>query len=76
MSWLAEAGTIFNDFMTRRIIDKLRINRVGNGIVPFGLNALDLASHANAIDAAIGSKPANQNRHIKFAAFAINDIGE
>ena len=62
--------------MARRIIDKLRINRVGNGIVPFGLNALDRTAHANAINAAIGSKPANQNRHVKFAAFAIDDIGE
>ncbi len=76
MSGLAKAGTIFNDFMARRIIDKLRINRVGNGIVPFGLNALDRTNHTNAIDAAIGGKPANQNRHVKFAAFAINDIGE
>ena len=76
MSGLAKAGTIFNDFMARRIIDKLRINRVGNGIIPFGLNAFDRAAHANAIDAAIGCKPANQNRHIKFTAFAIDDIGE
>ena len=76
MSGLAEAGAILNDFMARCIVDKLWINRVGNGIVPFGLNALNRAAHANAIDAAIGSKPANQNWHIKFAAFAINDVSE
>ena len=62
--------------MARGVINHLWRNGFVYGVVPFGLNLVDVAPHANTVNLAIGSKSTNQDWNIILTAFAIGDIRE
>ena len=53
-----------------------RRDRIGDGVVPLGLDVLDLRAHADAVDLRVGGDRADHDRHVVFAPAPVDDVGE
>jgi hypothetical protein len=65
-----------HDLVANRRVDQLRRDRIGDRVIPLGLDVLDLGVHADAVDFRIGRDGADHNRDIVFAPEPVGDVGE
>ena len=59
-----------------RLVDDARRDRVGDGVIPLGLDLFDRRAHADAVDRRVGGDSADHNRHAVFPALGVDDVGE
>ena len=62
--------------MADRLVDQPRLDRIGDGVIPFGLDVGERRTHADAVDFRIGGNGADHHRHVVFAAEPVGDVGE
>jgi hypothetical protein len=76
MAFALQRFTLDHDFMANRLVDQPRLNRIGDGVIPLGLDILELGVHADAVDFRIGGDSADHHRHVVFAPERVGDVGE
>ncbi len=62
--------------MANRLVDEPRLDRIGDGVIPFGLDVRDLGVHADTVDLRIGGDGADHDGHVVFAPAPVGDVGE
>ena len=65
-----------DDLVARRVVDDARRDRVARRLDPARIDFLERAADADAVNFLVGGKPADQHRHVVFAALAVDDVGE
>ena len=62
--------------VARRLVHEARRDRMGDRMVPLGLDVLEFGIHADAVDLRIGGDGADHHRDIVFAPAPVDDVGE
>src|SRR5262245_4850390 len=65
-----------DNFLTRRLLNNVRLYWVGKCPDPGVSDILDLAAHPDGIDLIVTRKAANQNGNVILASFTVGEIGE
>src|SRR5262249_40906055 len=73
---LIERRAFDDDLMAWRVLDDARWDRTLDRAQPALVHLLERAAKPDAIDLAVGRKPADQHRDVVFAALAVDHIGE
>ena len=60
--------------MAHRIIDQPRFDRIGDGMIPFGLDVGERRTHADAVNFGIGGDGADHDGYVVCPAQAIDDV--
>ena len=76
MSLALQRGALDDDVMTNRFVHQPRLDRIGDRVIPFGLDVLDLSLHADTVDLRVGGNGADHHRHLVFAPQPVGDVGE
>ena len=65
-----------DDLVARRVVDEPRRDRLLRRRDPAGVDLLERAVDADAVDFAVGGEPADQHRDVVLAALAVDHVGE